>query len=158
MHTWSSHSSEDTYFIGKWIGERVQVGDIILLYGDMGRGKTVLARGIAHGAGFSGDVTSPTFTLMNAYMGKFPIYHFDLYRLYEPEELYDLDYEEYFYGHGITIVEWSERLGSLIPPEHLKIVLRNGQGEDSRDIILEAFGSYVAQWEEVLSSYEGTGN
>ncbi|NLB42204.1 MAG: tRNA (adenosine(37)-N6)-threonylcarbamoyltransferase complex ATPase subunit type 1 TsaE [Clostridiales bacterium] len=156
--TWSSQSEEETYQLGKWIGENSKPGDLILLYGDLGSGKTILSRGIAHGAGFNGYVTSPTFTLMNIYKGDFPIYHFDIYRLYEPEELYDLDYEEYFYGDGVAIIEWSERLGHLLPSDYLQITLSRVQEENNREIDIKLLGDKFAHWKEVLEKHEGFSN
>ena len=155
---WSSQSEEESYQLGRWIGENSKPGDLILLYGDLGSGKTILSRGIAHGAGFGGNVTSPTFTLMNIYRGNFPIYHFDIYRLYEPEELYDLDYEEYFYGDGVAIIEWSERLGHLLPNDYLKVSLSREQEENSRKIEIKLIGNKFVHWKEVLVEHEGISN
>ena len=155
---WISESEEDTLSFGKRIGENVRPGDILLLYGDLGSGKTVLARGIACGMGVSDRITSPTFTLMNPYVGKYPVYHFDLYRLIRPEELYDLDYEEYFYGDGIAIVEWPERMGGLLPEEYMKICLFKTDSVTRRKITLEPFGSRFEELEEVLRPYEGIGH
>ncbi|HHT65458.1 MAG: tRNA (adenosine(37)-N6)-threonylcarbamoyltransferase complex ATPase subunit type 1 TsaE [Caldicoprobacterales bacterium] len=158
MLTLQSHSEEQTYEFGKWIGANVQSGDIILLFGDLGSGKTVLSRGIAHGVGFTGRITSPTFTLMHTYLGRIPVYHFDIYRLNEPDELFDLDYEEYLYGNGISIVEWPERLGYLLPEEYLKITITRQLKENDRNISLKPVGSRYAALEEVLKNYEGIGN
>ena len=158
MLTWQSHSEEQTYQFGKWIGANVQSGDIILLFGSLGSGKTVLSRGIAHGAGVSGRITSPTFTLMNTYLGRIPVYHFDIYRLNEPDELFDLDYEEYLFGNGVSIVEWPERLGYLLPEEYLKIFISRLQEENHRNIKLEPKGNRYTALEEVLINYEGVGN
>lgn len=155
---WSSQSEQESYQLGRWIGENSKPGDLILLYGDLGSGKTILSRGIAHGAGFDGNVTSPTFTLMNIYRGNLPIYHFDIYRLYEPEELYDLDYEEYFYGDGVAIIEWSERLGHLLPNDYLKVSLSREQEENSRKIEIKLIGNKFVHWKEVLVEHEGISN
>lgn len=152
-----TYSEEQTYKMGKWVGRNVNPGDIILLFGDMGSGKTVFSRGIAHGAGVSGMVTSPTFTIMNTYIGRMPVYHFDLYRLNAPEELYDLDYEEYFFGNGISIVEWPERLEYLQPKEYLKVTIIKMQKENSRKIVFEAIGESYTKLEGVLSDNEGVG-
>lgn len=153
-----SQSEEETYQMGRWIGRNSKPGDLILLYGDLGSGKTILSRGIAHGAGFIGNVTSPTFTLMNIYKGNFPIYHFDIYRLYEPEELYDLDYEEYFYGDGVAIIEWSERLGHLLPNNYLQITLSRVKEENNREIRIKLIGDKFAHWKEVLKKHESFSN
>ena len=157
MLTYLSGSEDDTFRFGDRIGENVRPGDILLLYGDLGSGKTVLARGIAHGVGVSDMVTSPTFTLMNRYTGNFPVYHFDLYRLTQPEELYDLDYEEYFFGDGIAVAEWPERMGYLIPEEKMQIILEKTDSENRRKIILDPSGGRYAALEEVLRSDEGIG-
>lgn len=156
--TWTSQSEEETYQYGRWIGNNSRPGDLILLYGDLGSGKTVLSRGIAHGAGFNGNVTSPTFTLMNIYKGSFPVYHFDIYRLYDPEELFDLDYEEYFYGDGVTIIEWPERLGHFLPNDFLKVTINRKSEENKREIKIKLIGNKYAHWKEVLKKHEGFGN
>ena len=158
MLAWFSHSEEQTYKIGKWIGENAKPGDIILLYGDLGSGKTVLSKGIAHGAGVSGVVTSPTFTLMNVYMGRLPVYHFDIYRINDPEELFDLDYEDYFYGNGVSIVEWPDKLGFLLPKEFLKITITRLQEENVRKIAVEFIGEKYAALKEVLCNNEHIGS
>ncbi|MGI6538786.1 MAG: tRNA (adenosine(37)-N6)-threonylcarbamoyltransferase complex ATPase subunit type 1 TsaE [Caldicoprobacterales bacterium] len=158
MLIWLTKSDEETYQLGKVIGENARPGDIFLLYGDLGSGKTVLSRGISHGAGYKGLVTSPTFTLMNIYEGRYPVYHFDIYRINYPEELYDLDYEEFFFGTGITIVEWSEKLGSLLPSEYLKITISQIAGENTRRIAVEPIGNKYIIWKELLKSNEGIGN
>ena len=95
MLTWLSHSEEQTYRLGKRIGENIKPGDIILLFGELGSGKTVLSRVLPTGSVLLEWLPVP-FTLMNTYVGRIPVYHFDIYRLSEPEELYDLDYEDYF--------------------------------------------------------------
>lgn len=155
MLTWLSESEKDTFNFGSWIGANARPGDIILLYGDLGSGKTVLSKGIAKGAGVSDMVTSPTFTLMNQYNGNYPVYHFDIYRLNQPEELFDLDYEEYIYGDGIAIVEWPDRMGELTPKECIKISFKKSELMDQRVITLECLGTRYAEREEVLKQYEG---
>lgn len=149
-----SYSEDDTFKLGKWIGENSKPGDIILLYGDLGSGKTAISKGIAWGVGFEDIVTSPTFALMNQYNGKYPIYHFDIYRLSHPEDLYDLDYEEYFFGDGITLVEWPERMGDLIPEQYLKITLGKVEDFNQREIMIELVGNRYKPYEEVLSKYD----
>lgn len=154
MIVWMSYSEDDTIKFGKWIGKNSKPGDIILLYGDLGSGKTAISKGIAWGAGFEDIVTSPTFALMNQYNGKYPIYHFDIYRLSHPEDLYDLDYEEYFFGDGITLVEWPERMGDLIPEQYLKITLEKVEDFNQREIMIELVGNRYKPYEEVLSKYD----
>ena len=107
-----SRSLEDTQRLGKLIGQKLQLGDIILLFGDLGAGKTTLTQNIVLGLGTSEDeyVSSPTFTIVNHYLGRFPIYHIDLYRIDSQHALENLGLEEFLFGDGVTIIEWAEKL------------------------------------------------
>ena len=109
-----SHSPEETLHLGKSIGSSLISGDIILLFGDLGAGKTRLTQGICNGLGLEKDtyIRSPTFTLINEYQGRLPIYHIDLYRIDSHEEIYSLGLEEILFNQGITIIEWAEKLRS----------------------------------------------
>jgi tRNA threonylcarbamoyladenosine biosynthesis protein TsaE len=127
-----SKSVKDTLNIGKTIAENLGRGDIVCLFGDLGSGKTVLTKGIASGLGInSNKVVSPSFVLIREYSrARIPLYHFDLYRLKAQEDILALGYEEYLYGQAITVIEWAERLGCLLPKEYLKIklcALKNSQ-------------------------------
>jgi tRNA threonylcarbamoyladenosine biosynthesis protein TsaE len=114
MSCWSlvSTSEEQTLKIGTLIGRCLDVPLLILLQGNLGAGKTVIARGIARGLGVDPQtpITSPTFTLMNHYLARLDLYHFDLYRLSGPEDLMDIGFDEYAYGNGVALVEWPEKL------------------------------------------------
>ena len=105
----------ETQTIGKKIGKQLRQGDLVALIGDLGTGKTCLTQGIARGVGVypNQTVNSPSYTLINEYAGKIPIYHVDLYRLQNQDELLDLGLDEYMEGNGICIIEWAEKLGSL---------------------------------------------
>ena len=142
-----SDNRDETIELGKKLGRLLKAGDIILLIGDLGSGKTVFAKGIAEGMGISGYITSPTFTLVNEHKGKITLFHFDLYRLISYEELYDIGYEEYFYGNGVCIIEWPERLGPLLPENRLEVLIKKGIEEDERSIYLKSFGK---RYEEIL--------
>lgn len=109
MHT---HSEAETLALGERIGQQLRAGDIVLLRGRPGAGKTALARGIARGLGYSGYVNSPTFTLVNEYEGRLPVYHMDLYRL-EGGELDELGLDEYLYSGGVCLIEWPQLLDGL---------------------------------------------
>jgi len=123
-HTLLSNSAGQTRKIGEHFAQRFAGGEIVLLSGCLGAGKTVLAKGIAQGLGIPKDqVTSPSFVLLRIHKGKFFLHHFDLYRLKSPEDILSLGYEEYFYSQGITLIEWPERLKFLLPKEFLKIKL-----------------------------------
>jgi tRNA threonylcarbamoyladenosine biosynthesis protein TsaE len=120
-----SSSAEDTFAIGKVLGQSLFPGALVALSGDLGAGKTCCIQGIAMGLGVEERslITSPTFTLIQEYQGRLPIYHFDVYRLTHDAEMYDLGYEEYFYGEGVTLIEWAERVEAFLPQDCLQIQL-----------------------------------
>ncbi|HLD70103.1 MAG TPA: tRNA (adenosine(37)-N6)-threonylcarbamoyltransferase complex ATPase subunit type 1 TsaE [Candidatus Omnitrophota bacterium] len=131
----SNHSNE-TLKLGKKISSGLKAGDIVCLFGDLGSGKTTFVKGLAQGLGIEADVVnSPTFVLLNVHEGKLPLYHFDLYRLEDVKEILALGYEEYFYGEGITVVEWAERLKNLMPRQYLQVKFFH-RGENQRLIKL----------------------
>ncbi|MDO9529191.1 MAG: tRNA (adenosine(37)-N6)-threonylcarbamoyltransferase complex ATPase subunit type 1 TsaE [Syntrophales bacterium] len=121
-----SNSAEDTQIIGKIIGEYLRGGDVVALIGELGSGKTCITRGIARGVGVSEkyQITSPTFTLINEYPGRATLYHLDIYRLSGLQDLEDMGYEEYFYGDGIIVIEWAEKIKEILPSECFNIYLR----------------------------------
>jgi tRNA threonylcarbamoyladenosine biosynthesis protein TsaE len=129
-----SKSSEETEALGEKIGRLLKKGDIILLTGDLGAGKTVFAKGIGRGMGINDYITSPTFMLVNEHTGKIPLYHFDVYRIADYSELYDIGYEEYFYGDGVCVIEWSEKIEPLLPKDNLHVFLKMGDAECERNI------------------------
>jgi tRNA threonylcarbamoyladenosine biosynthesis protein TsaE len=134
-----SHSYEETLALGVRFAKVLKKGDIVCLFGDLGSGKTALVKGLARGLKIDADhVHSPTFTLMNIYHGKLPLYHFDLYRI-GVQDLLNIGYDEFFFGKGVTAVEWSERLDVLAPKECWKVELRHA-GEDQREILVSACG------------------
>ncbi len=119
-----SHSLAQTHRLGTRLGELLRGGEMILLDGDLGTGKTTLTQGIAEGLGIREVVSSPTFTLLKEYEGRLPLYHFDLYRLEDPNEILDLGFEEYFYSNGVCVVEWANKAEEIWPEEHLRIRLK----------------------------------
>ncbi|SFG50577.1 tRNA (adenosine(37)-N6)-threonylcarbamoyltransferase complex ATPase subunit type 1 TsaE [Oribacterium sp. WCC10] len=112
-----SNSADETFAFGKKLGEAAKPGDIICLDGDLGVGKTVFTQGFAAGLDINDYVNSPTFTIVKEYEGRLPLYHFDVYRIGDPSEMEEIGYEEYFYGKGVTIIEWPELIEELIPEE-----------------------------------------
>lgn len=118
-----SHSPEDTRRLGASIGELALPGDIFLLVGDLGTGKTCLTQGIAWGLGIKEYALSPSFIIVRELYGRLPLYHMDLYRLNHIEEIAGLGLDEYFYGNGVCVVEWAEKGLSELPSEHLLIQL-----------------------------------
>lgn len=119
-----SLSVNQTLSIGKKIAQNLRGGEIILLSGTLGAGKTVLAKGIAGGLGIDkNNVVSPTFVLLRVYSGKYLLQHFDFYRIKAPEDIFALGYHEYLFSDAISIIEWPQRLKFLLPKEFLKIKL-----------------------------------
>jgi tRNA threonylcarbamoyladenosine biosynthesis protein TsaE len=132
-----SRSEAATLAAGRDLAGSLGAGDIILLRGDLGMGKTVFARGLAAGLGVDPDqVRSPTFTLVNPYHGRLPVYHIDLYRIEKPGDLDELGLEEILGGDGVVMVEWAERLGPYHPRRHLAVRITD-RGGNERDITIE---------------------
>jgi len=132
-----TRSEDETRALGRNLSRSLQAGDVVLLTGDLGMGKTVFARGIAQGLGVSEDeVRSPSFTLVNRYHGRVTLYHIDLYRIDRPEDLDELGLEEFLGVDGIAVVEWAERLGPYRPVRVVSVRLVDGGG-DVREITIE---------------------
>ena len=152
-----SSSPDITFALGETLGKLLLPGDILCLEGDLGAGKTKFAQGVAAGLGVKGRVTSPTFNLVNQYRGRELFYHMDVYRLGSPAELEDLGYREYFFGDGVTLLEWASMVEDYLPPERLDILIERcsneeifNAGEDVRLIKFMARGKrYVAILEEL---------
>ncbi len=128
-------SAAGTQRFGREIARQLRPGDLVCLIGDLGAGKTCLVQGIARGLQVKDYVNSPTFKIINEYQGKMPVYHFDLYRLDGLRDLSGLGYEEYFYGQGVALVEWAEKITPYVPKQYLQIELRR-VNEQTRKIIL----------------------
>ena len=132
-----SNSPEETFALGKHLGEQAKSGEIYCLDGDLGVGKTIFTQGFAAGLGIDEPVNSPTFTIVQQYeSGRLPLYHFDVYRIEEPEEMEEIGYEEYFYGQGVCLVEWASLVEEIIPPEAVWITIEKDldKGFDYRKI------------------------
>jgi tRNA threonylcarbamoyladenosine biosynthesis protein TsaE len=121
MHSVITHSPEETWELARKLAPILSSGDVINLSGDLGAGKTVFTKGLAVGLGIDEPVTSPTFTLIKEYEGRLPLYHFDVYRLASPEEMEELGFDEYFYGDGVSVVEWGDKIEELLPDVRLDI-------------------------------------
>ena len=127
-------SAAETRALGERLASGLQPGDTVILEGELGAGKSELARGIARGLGVTETVTSPSFTILNVYeSGRCPLYHFDWYRLESEEELYELGMDEYLGGDGIAVVEWAERCPDAVPEDCIRIRLE-ATGEETRQI------------------------
>lgn len=138
-----SLSPKETFGIGKRLAALLRPGDILCLSGELGAGKTKFAQGIAAGLDIKEPVISPTFVLIREYAGRLSFYHMDAYRLSGPEDMEDLGYEEYFYGDGVTLLEWADRVKDILPGERLDIEIDkcfNGSQENRRVFIFNPHG------------------
>ena len=116
MATFISNSPAETEAIGRQVAEHIDVGSVLALKGDLGSGKTLFVKGVVNGLGSSADVTSPTFTILHEYRGgRLPVYHFDLFRVENPQALARLGLDEYFFGDGISVIEWADRFPEFVP-------------------------------------------
>ncbi|HEX8825480.1 MAG TPA: tRNA (adenosine(37)-N6)-threonylcarbamoyltransferase complex ATPase subunit type 1 TsaE [Archangium sp.] len=136
-----SGSPEETHRLGVRLGQLLQAGDFVGLVGDLGAGKTHLVRGVAEGAGVArSEVASPTFAIVYPYRGRVPLYHADLYRLADYDELYATGFLDLLGGDGAVLVEWLDRIPEAAPREFLRLTLRD-TGEESRELVAEAWGA-----------------
>lgn len=142
-HRFLTYNENETINWGKRVARLLQPGDVIGFFGDLGSGKTRTIQGICRGLNCGDQVSSPTFALINEYQGIYPVFHFDLYRIESEQEIFDLGYEEYFYSDGICLIEWAERVQSLLPLEHIEIYLQGNfepGNENFREILLKPIG------------------
>ena len=142
-----TQSPEDTVGLGRRLGELLQPGGVVALMGDLGAGKTVFCKGIARGLGVEdeGDVTSPTFVLVNEYRGRCPVYHLDLYRLQDASQAEDLGWDDFIFGDGVTLIEWADKIPGLLPAERLEARL-HWISAGQRRILLHGIGEEARGW------------
>ena len=148
-----TNSEQETEAVGNALGERLFPGAVVLLHGDLGAGKTVFARGVGRGLDVPTHIQSPTFTLMNAHQGRYPFYHFDLYRLESVEELFELGMDEYLDDDGVSLVEWAEKFPGYFDLPVLQVTIAV-KGVTDRHIVLKAD---TALYEKVISSLPAGG-
>ena len=135
-----SNSAEETFALGKQCGEKATAGQVYCLYGDLGGGKTVFTKGFAAGIGIKEPVSSPTFTILQVYDEvRLPFYHFDVYRISDPEEMYEIGFEEYIEGEGVCFIEWANLIEELLPAQYTEIHIDKdlSKGFDYRLITVE---------------------
>jgi len=133
-------STQETEDVGAGLSRHLVPGNVVILQGELGSGKTTFARGLCRGLAIEDDVSSPTFTLVNEYSGRIPVYHFDFYRLASPDEVWTLGCEEYFQGDGICVIEWPERASEHLPEHRIEIRFRSkfDQGQpDEREVVIQ---------------------
>ena len=135
-----TRSPEETFELGKKIGEAAKPGQVYTLNGDLGVGKTVFTQGVAAGLGITEPVSSPTFTIVQVYEeGRLPFYHFDVYRIGDIEEIEEIGYDDYFFGEGICLIEWAELIRDILPEKRIEITIEKDltQGFDYRRITVQ---------------------
>ena len=131
-----THSPAETESLGERLATLLKPGDVVAYFGDLGAGKTAFTRGLARGLGCAGRVSSPTFNIVNEYPGgRLPLFHFDMYRLSGPEELFDIGWEDYLDRGGVCAVEWSEQVASALPAESIRVSIRRHPEEEEGRII-----------------------
>jgi tRNA threonylcarbamoyladenosine biosynthesis protein TsaE len=131
-----AHSPEETRRVGERLAARLGPGDVVACIGELGAGKTCFVQGLCRGLGVQGEVTSPTFVLVNQYRGRLPVYHVDAYRTGSLAELVDIGVEEMLHGEGVTVVEWADKVLPLLPPGTIAVTL-TGLGDEPRRIAIE---------------------
>lgn len=133
----TTHSADETQALGARLAARLQPGDVLAYYGDLGAGKTALTRGIAQGLGVQDCVTSPTYTIVNEYLsGRLPLFHFDMYRLSSSEELFDIGWEDYLARGGVCAVEWSENVDDALQDAIRVSIEKDPDEPDTRHITI----------------------
>ena len=126
-----THSAQETFALGREIGENAKAGQVYSLIGDLGVGKTVFTQGLAEGLGITEPVNSPTFTIMQVYEeGRLPFYHFDVYRIGDVSEMDEIGYEEYFYGEGVCLIEWANLIEEILPEDCIRITIAKDMAKD----------------------------
>ena len=154
-------SSNETVDAGLALGKILKKGDIVCLGGDLGVGKTAFTSGIAEALGIKGYITSPTFTIVNEYKAKIPLYHFDVYRISYSDEMFEIGFEEYVEGGGVVVIEWANRIKDILPPSYIWVEIKKdlSQGQDLRTIVIDFKGNRYSEYEERMRevySYEDT--
>jgi tRNA threonylcarbamoyladenosine biosynthesis protein TsaE len=154
-----SHSEAQTRRLGARLAALLNPGDVLALVGDLGSGKTRWAQGVCQGLGITAPVSSPTFTLVNEYQGRLPVYHIDLYRLENSAELLTFGLEDYLYGAGVSLIEWAERAAGLLPPDYLTVEFFH-LGETKRRLVFrprgQRFVNILASFKEAAFSQHHT--
>ena len=138
-----TNSAEETFALGKALGEKASPGQIYTLDGDLGTGKTVFTQGVAAGLGITEAISSPTFTIIQEYEdGRLPFYHFDVYRIGDLEEMEEIGYDDYFFGQGICLIEWAELIEEILPEKRIEVTIEKDleKGFEYRKITIEERG------------------
>ena len=134
-----SNSYEETQKFAEEFSKTLKAGDVLCMYGDLGVGKTAFVQGLAKGLGIDEPITSPTFTIVNEYSGRLPLYHFDVYRIGDVEEMEEIGYEDCFYGDGLCLIEWANLIEEILPEHYRQVTIEKDleKGFDYRRITIE---------------------
>ena len=138
-----TNTSKETFDFGKSLGQQAKAGTVYTLIGDLGVGKTVLTQGLAKGLEIQEPISSPTFTIVQVYEeGRLPLYHFDVYRIGDVEEMEEIGYEDYFYGEGVSLIEWANLIEEILPQQYTEIKIEKDleKGFDYRKITVTSIG------------------
>ena len=138
-----SHSTQETEQFGEEVAKSLRGGDVLAFTGSLGMGKTAFTRGLARGLGCRGRVTSPTFTIVNEYDGKTPLFHFDMYRLGSSDELFDIGWDDYLARGGVCAVEWSERVSDALPDDMIYVDIARGEEDENTRTITVTGGRFA---------------
>ena len=138
-----SHSTQETEQFGEEVAKSLRGGDVLAFTGSLGMGKTAFTRGLARGLGCRGRVTSPTFTIVNEYDGKTPLFHFDMYRLGSSDELFDIGWNDYLARGGVCAVEWSERVSDALPDDTIYVDIARGEEDENTRTITVTGGRFA---------------
>ena len=138
-----SHSTQETEQFGEEVAKSLRGGDVLAFTGSLGMGKTAFTRGLARGLGCRGRVTSPTFTIVNEYAGKTPLFHFDMYRLGSSDELFDIGWDDYLARGGVCAVEWSERVSDALPDDTIYVDIARGEEDENTRTITVTGGRFA---------------
>ena len=138
-----TNTPQETFDFGKSLGEKAMPGTVYTLIGDLGVGKTVFTQGLAKGLNIQEPISSPTFTIVQVYEeGRLPLYHFDVYRIGDVEEMEEIGYEDYFYGEGVSLIEWANLIEEILPQQYTEIRIEKDleKGFDYRKITVTSIG------------------
>ena len=138
-----SHNTQETEQFGEEVAKSLRGGDVLAFTGSLGMGKTAFTRGLARGLGCRGRVTSPTFTIVNEYDGKTPLFHFDMYRLGSSDELFDIGWDDYLARSGVCAVEWSERVSDALPDDTIYVDIARGEEDENTRTITVTGGRFA---------------
>lgn len=137
------HGIEETTKLGEALGKLLNPSDIVCLTGDLGTGKTHITKGIAKGLSITDNITSPTFTIVNEYdSGRLKLYHFDVYRVSDPDEIYAIGFDDYIFSEGVSVIEWANYIEEILPKEYLHIYIQKdlSKGEEYRKVTITPYG------------------